>query len=301
MGIHKRKRIHFIINPISGRRPQKDIEQIIYATIDKKQFDVSIQFTDSVGHARQLSREAVASATHIIVAVGGYGTINEVASEMIGSDCILGIIPGGSGNGLARHLGIPRSLPKAIALINKTMTTAIDTATINDKSFVSIAGVGFDAEVAKLFATNKKRGFLSYLRIIIDKFNNYRPKKYVLSIDDDLKISVRAFFISFANSNQFGYNTAIAPNARLTDGLLDVCIVSKPKLWEMPIIANLILLKRIDKSQYVRIIPAKHILISQKKKRFVNLDGEAIKMKRRLVIKVKPKSLNVIIPDHAVR
>ncbi len=274
---------------------------LIHEYIDKTQFDINIQYTEAVGHAKVLSREALEARAHIIVAVGGDGTINEVASQMIGTSCILAIIPGGSGNGLARHLGVPFSIPKAIQLINKGHLTSIDTATINNKSFVSIAGVGFDAEVAHLFANNKKRGFFSYLRIIMHKFNNYKPKRYELTLDDDLRIRTRAFFISFANSNQFGYNTTIAPNARLTDGLLDVCLVSKPKLWEMPIIANLLLLKRIDRSQYVRIITARRIVLKQKKKRFVNVDGEAVKMKRELVIELIPNSLNVIIPRNVIR
>lgn len=295
------KRILFIINPVSGRRHLKNISGLIHKTIDRSKFDVSIQYTESKGHGQALSSEAVEANTDIIVAVGGDGTINEVAAPMIGSASILGIIPLGSGNGLARHLGISRSVRKAIGLINQMHHIAIDTAIINDRSFVSIAGVGFDAAVAHLFAKNDKRGFFSYLGIIRERFRNYQPQNYELVVDGEIQLKTDAFFISFANSNQFGYNTAIAPDASLTDGILNLCIVKKPDLWEMPIIAGLLFLKKIDRSKYVQILPARTIKLTQQHEQYVNLDGEAILMNTELNIKVMPKSLHIITPQHANR
>lgn len=295
------KRILFIVNPVSGRRNLKNISGLIHKTIDASKFDVSIQYTESAGHGKVLSRSAVEARTDMIVAVGGDGTINEVASPMIGSTSVLGIIPLGSGNGLARHLGISRSIPKAIGLINQMHHIAIDTAIINDKSFVSIAGVGFDAAVAHLFAKNDKRGFFSYLGIIRERFKGYQPLHYELTIDGETQLKTDAFFISFANSNQFGYNTAIAPDASLTDGILNLCIVKKPNLWEMPIIAGLLFAKEIDRSKYVQIIPSRSIKLVQQFEQYVNLDGEAILMDKELNIKVMPKSLQIITPRHVIR
>jgi diacylglycerol kinase family enzyme len=217
---------------------------------------------------------------------------------MIHSDTVLGIIPGGSGNGLARHLNIPLTPIKAIELINHLHIMKIDTAKVNDVPFVSIAGVGFDALVAKKFAETNTRGFLTYLRIATNEFLNYKPKKYKLIFDEGKVIKQRAFFISFANSNQFGYNTQIAPNARLNDGKIDVCIAKKPSILQVPILANLLLLKKIDKSPLMEVIPTTGVVVKRKRNRVVNLDGEPIKLKKNLYIKVIPASLKIIIPEN---
>lgn len=291
-----KKKIVFIINPISGGKKKVDIPKAILAEIDYDKFDVDIRFTERIGHAQEISKQCVEDGFDIIVAVGGDGTINEVASEMIGSDCILGIIPRGSGNGLARHLGISRSVNKALGLINSAHTFKIDTASINGKTFISIAGVGFDAKVAELFANSKKRGFLSYFKIIAEKYATYRPKKYSITLDSGKTMTTKALFISIANSNQFGYNTTIAPNAKLNDGKLDICIVKKPFLVEIPLIINLLLLRAIHLSPHVEIIPASKIIIVQSKNRKVNIDGEAIELGKELNIKVNPLSLDIIIP-----
>ncbi len=292
----KKKKIIFIVNPISGGRKGSELSAIISEYVDKLKFDFKIRLTERAGHAGEISRQSVKDGVDFIVAVGGDGTINEVASEMIGSQSILGIIPRGSGNGLARHLGIPRSVTKAINLINTTNTTKIDTAAVNERSFISIAGVGFDALVAKYFADSKRRGFLAYFRIIAEQYHNYRPKKYTLDFGNGKVMEKEAFFISFANSNQFGFNTSIAPNAKLNDGKLDICIVTKPFLVEVPLIANLLLLRKINLSPHVEIIPANSLTIIQPKNNVVNIDGEAVKLGKELKIEVNPLSLNIIIP-----
>jgi len=293
----RKKQILFIINPISGGRSSKKIPDQIKAGIDTDKFTYEIKFTEKAGHARMLATEALVKKTDIIVAVGGDGTMNEVASCLIHSDSLLGIMPVGSGNGLARHLGIPLSVNKAIQLINKGHYQLIDTATVNEKTFISIAGVGYDALIARKFAHSKKRGFSNYLRIVVQTFIKYKPKKYLINMDGNT-IKSRALFISFANSNQFGYHAQIAPKAKLNDGLLDICIAQKPSLFEMPLIANLVLLKMIDKSPHVKIIPAKELIIERKKGKYVNIDGEALQMGKKLEVKIVPSSLKVIIPEH---
>ncbi len=289
-------KIIFIVNPISGARRHPFWRNIINNFIDKKKFDYEIALTQYAGHAKVIAADAVKNKIPVVVAVGGDGTINEVGSQLIGSDTALGIIPLGSGNGLARHLGIPRILPLAIRLINQMKITEIDTAEINGTPFISIAGVGFDALVAKLFAKSSARGFLTYAHIVTNRFAKYKPKKYVIKTIEGEKIKTRAFFISFANSNQFGFNTAIAPNASLRDGFLDICIVKKPNFFELPIVANLLMLRMIDKSPLVRIVKSKEFTVKQKKNRRVNIDGEAMKISKKLHIKVNPLSLKIIVP-----
>ena len=297
----EKKKIVFIVNPISGMHRRVKLSDAIKKHIEKRNFDAVVKETQYAGHAVELSREAVLQKTDVVVAVGGDGTINEVASQIIGSDTVLGIIPQGSGNGLARHLGIPRTIPGAMRLINQLHVTEIDTATVNGVPFVSIAGVGFDALVAKLFAKGERRGFFSYAHLISTNFLYYKPKKYKLRFEDGTVVKTRAFFISFANSNQFGYNTAIAPNARLRDGLLDVIVVQKPGIFDLPLIANLMLLRAIDKSRYVQNYRSGHFWVHRKKNRPVNIDGEARKIDKKLEVKVHPLSLKVIIPKHVVK
>ena len=292
----KKKTIRFIVNPFSGKNEHHHISEIIQSAVDLEKYEFEICLTEFAGHAQQLCREAVESGTNIVVAVGGDGTINEVASQVIHTKTILGIVPIGSGNGLARHLGIPLSVKKAIQLINKCNTAAIDTATINGKAFVSIAGIGFDALVAREFSKNGKRGFFSYLRIITKEYRSYKPKNYILKFDDGEEIKTSALFISFANSNQFGYNTSIAPHAKLDDGKLDVCIVQKPRILAMPLIANLLFLKQVHRSPFVEIIPASRLTV-KRSSRGVNMDGEAVKLKRNLTIEVNSLSLRIIIPE----
>lgn len=295
--MESKKHILFIINPISGSKSLGKIPKRIKAGIDTNKYEIEIKFTKKAGHASILATKAVKNKIDIIVAVGGDGTMNEVASSLIHSDSYLGIIPVGSGNGLARHLGIPLSVNKAIQLINKGHSQEIDTATMNEKPFISIAGVGYDALIARKFANNKKRGFSNYLRIVVQTFIKYKPKRYLIKIDGNT-IKTKALFVSFANSNQFGYQAQIAPKAKLNDGLLDICIAQKPALFEMPLIANLVLLKMVDKSPHVKIIQAKEVIIDRKKGKYVNIDGEAIRMKKKLKIKINPSSLKVIIPEN---
>lgn len=291
-----KKKVVFIINPISGGRRGLNLPTIINKGIDRSKFNIEIRHTEYAGHASEISKKLVKDGTDIIVAVGGDGTINEVASQMIDTKSILGVIPRGSGNGLARHLGIPRTAAKALELINLTHTTKIDTATINDKPFISIAGIGFDAFVAKQFTKSKRRGFFTYFKIIAENYHDYKPKKYNIKFNSGKTIDTEAFFISFANSNQFGFNASIAPNAKLNDGKLDICIVKKPFIVEVPLIANLLLLRRIDLSPHVEIIPSSGLIIEQTKNRVANVDGEAIKLGKKLNIQAKPLSLNIIIP-----
>ncbi|VAW30248.1 Transcription regulator [contains diacylglycerol kinase catalytic domain] [hydrothermal vent metagenome] len=299
--LQKKKKLLFIVNPTSGIHRHIRLTEAINKHINTQKFVSEIKKTNYAGHAVELSREAVRQKTDIVIAVGGDGTINEVASQIIGSDTVLGIIPQGSGNGLARHLGIPRTIQGAMRLINRQHVTEIDTASINGVPFVSIAGVGFDALIAKLFAKGERRGFFSYAHLISTNFLYYKPKKYQLKFEDGNTLKTKALFISFANSNQFGYNTAIAPNALLRDGKLDVIVVQKPGIFELPLIANLLLLRAIDMSRYVQSFRSEHFWVYQKKNRVVNIDGEARKIDKKLEVKVHPLSLKIIIPNHVIK
>ena len=292
----KKRRICFIINPVSGGKSKHNLEGLIKSAFSAENFDISINYTTSAGHATKLSKEAVSKKTDIVVAVGGDGTLNEVGKELVHTPSVLAIIPLGSGNGLARHLKIPLNAKKALEVIKNGQTKTIDTALVNEERFVSIAGVGFDALIAKEFAQKKTRGFVSYAKLVANRFSGYKSKKYKLRFTDGSEKVVRAFFIAFANSNQFGNNTQIAPKASLFDGKLDICIVKKPPLTKMPNIAKLMLRKKIDISSYVDVIQSESVIVKRKKNRVINLDGEAVKISKNFTVKVDSLSLKIKIP-----
>ena len=289
------RNILFIINPISGTGKQRKVELAIEKNLDKANLTFRILYTDAPGKATELCKEAVAQGMDAVIAVGGDGTVNEIGQALVGTGTALGIIPTGSGNGLARHLKIPFNKAKAVQVINQFKVRKIDTATINDKVFLSIAGIGYDAFVAKKFAKAPKRGFFSYFRIVSGEYAGYRPKKYVLEVDGQT-ITRRALLIAFANSNQFGNNTSIDPNATIDDGFIDICILRRIPLLIIPFYAPLLFTKMFHKTHYIEIIRAREATITRKKGKTMHFDGDPVAIGKRLEMKINPLSLNIIIP-----
>ncbi|HOX77455.1 MAG TPA: diacylglycerol kinase family lipid kinase [Bacteroidales bacterium] len=290
----EKRRICFIHNPVSGPRKLARFEDQVRQNLDLDKYDFTIRETGSPKDAMRLASAAVKDKYDIVVAVGGDGTINEVIQGIDQSDVILGIIPGGSGNGLARHLELPLEPEKAIQLINKLNTRTIDLATINGYPFASIAGLGFDARVANKYRKVKKRGFFGYFRVIAMEFFRYRAREFTL-IFNDMVIKRRALLLSIANSNQFGYNTVIAPAARADDGLLDVVIVKKFPVGELPRIIGLLFTGKIDQSAYIESFKTKEIFIIRKRGKRVNIDGEAVKMGKEIFVRILPGKIKVIV------
>jgi len=291
----EKQKIIFIINPVSGVVKETGIELQIEKYLDKDKYNYEIYYTEYAKHAIELSRKAVSEKTDIIIAVGGDGSVNEVVNGIKGSDVVLGVIPLGSGNGLARFLKIPLQIKESIKIINRAKIKQIDTISINETDFVSIAGLGFDALVAKKFAKYHKRGFWSYFKIATKEYQTYRPKKYILHLNGQ-EITTRALMIVFANSDQFGYNTAIAPDAKIDDGLMDVCIVKKIPMYQTPFLIHLLFLKQLDKTNYIDIIKTSEVSVIRKKNRVVNIDGEPIKLTKDLKLKINHLALKVIVP-----
>ncbi|MCK9291982.1 MAG: diacylglycerol kinase family protein [Bacteroidales bacterium] len=291
-----KKQLFFVVNPKAGQRRKESFPDFVQARLNHQVFTFDIAFTQGQGHATTLAQQAVKDGADMVVAVGGDGTINEVARSLIGTTTALGIVPSGSGNGLARHLNIPLSFKGAIEAINEGNIVEIDTVKLNDQVFVSIAGVGYDALIAEQFAKDKHRGFFTYFKLVASLFPGYEPQDYTLTIDEKPMITTKALFISLANSNQFGYNTIIAPNAQLNDGMIDVCIVQKPTIFELPIIINLLFLNKIHHSRQVKIFQANKLSLGRTTNPVVNLDGEPVQMDLMLQAEVNPLSLKVAIP-----
>lgn len=284
-----------MINPISGGKAKKHIPDLIEEELNHELFYYDIVYTDSVDHARKLSKSAAYLGYDMVVAVGGDGTVNEVARGMIGADAALGIIPFGSGNGLARFMNIPMNSKKAIHVINAAHQETIDSAVFNEVPFFNMAGIGFDAHISMEFATLTSRGFSGYIKTTLKALAGYRPKDYVLTIDGK-KYERNAFMISIANSSQYGNDAHIAPHADIKDGLLDVCIVKKFPLYTFPVLAYRLMTKTADKSSYVEIIKGKDIHIARAEAGAIHLDGEPREMDKEISIKVNPLSLKMVVP-----
>lgn len=294
----KRKQILLIINPISGIHHSDNVEKVIYNTLDKNCFDIHIAYTQYPYHGSVLAQEAVEAGMNIVAAVGGDGTINEVASQLVGTSTALAVIPHGSGNGLAYHLHIPINVKKSLKIINDGVIQPIDTCVINGKYFFSIAGVGFDAKVAFDFNQDVKRGFQNYLKYILKNYFEYQSQEYILRIDGEEQIR-DAFFITFANSSQWGYNVKIAPHASIQDGLLDVCICHRPNFIKLlNIDLPFLLSNHFDKSTLVKYVKCRELTISTRNgsPMFLHIDGDAAGEVEKAQLQIKPQSLLTVIP-----
>lgn len=282
----------FIINPISGGKKKDGVPELIEQHLDLKLFKPTIVFSDGVAHAKQIAKEAIGKFD-VAVAVGGDGTINEVASSIVGSDIALGIVPFGSGNGLARFLKIPLDTRKAIQNLGTGKVVAIDSATLNGKPFFNMAGMGFDAHIAEVFSHTEKRGFISYIKSSLQEIATYKAQHYHLVIDGK-PYDRDAFMLSFANSSQFGNDAHVAPQASIQDGLLDVCVIKQFPLWRFPEMAVRMMTKTADKSKFVEIIRGQHIVVTREQAGAFHLDGEPQVGGIEANIILKPHSLKVV-------
>ena len=292
----KRKAL-FIINPISGGKAKDGIPALIGKGIDTSIFDFSIEFTEGAEHATMLGKKAVDEKYDLVVAVGGDGTINEVASALVNTDVTFGIIPSGSGNGLSRFLDVPMDIEEAIRHLNTGRYEVIDTATANNQHFFNMAGFGFDAHIAEVFSKQKARGFFTYAKSAFGEIVKYKPRNYRFSIDGK-KYERSAFMLSLANSSQYGNNAHVSPKASVQDGLLDVCIIKPFSIWRFPEMAIRMFTKTTDRSEFVEIVRGKHIVVSQLQPGPMHLDGEPFMITEDVEINVIPRSLKIIVGDN---
>jgi len=285
--------ILFIINPISGTGKKKIVEQLIKEELTHNKFEVSIRYTEAVGHATMISKEGVEAYVDVIVAVGGDGSVNEVAKGLIGTNVKMGIIPAGSGNGFARHLNIPMDKRKAVILLNKLHSKSVDTASVNDQLFVGTAGVGFDAHIGLKFDEASTRGFWTYLKLTFKEYFNYKEQSYQISIDQKKTINEKAFFMSFCNINQWGNNVFISPNSNIKDGLIRVVLIRKMNLLSVPFFAFRLFSKSVDKSKYYKEFSGKKVEVNQSIN-LIHIDGEPTRLGQKVLVEIKPSSLEVI-------
>ena len=287
-------KIVFIINPIAGGKNKNHFSKVIANHLNTSKFEYELIQTESEKHAYELTKTALLNGAELMVAVGGDGTINEIGSALIGSTATLAIIPYGSGNGLARSLKIPMNTIQAVKLINQFKTAKIDAAKLNEHYFFNMSGMGFDAHISHVFAKDKNRGLLGYIKATFSELKNYRSKNYEIIIDGKT-LKEEAFILSVANSSQYGNEAHIAPRAELQDGLLDLVIVKPFPLYLMPLLALRMFLKTADRSKYLISLQGKSIKINRNNN-VIHLDGEPKLVRENIEIQILAEAINVIVP-----
>lgn len=284
----------FIVNPISGGKDKSFLTDLLKKELENSNYKIA--YTDGPEHATLITLDGIKEGFCDFIAVGGDGTVNEVAKALIGTEFNMGILPQGSGNGLARHNLIPMQMSKAVRLLNNPGVKRIDTCKLNGMPFINASGIGFDAHIGKLFSENKqgKRGFSTYFNMTVNEFKNYKSQDYTITADG-VKLDKNAFLITFANSSQYGNNAFIAPSASMTDGMIDLCIMSPfPPLTILELGFKLFT-KGIENSMYVESIKAKEILVQREMPGDIHLDGEPYVSGKDIKVEIVPKSLNLLI------
>lgn len=298
--MEENKRIIFVVNPISGTSGKNMIMKLIESNLDKEQYVFDIVKTKYQGHAAEIARNAVANGVDIVCAIGGDGTVNEVASALVHTNTALAIIPCGSGNGLARHLHIPVDPVGAINIINNGHVQPMDYGMVNDRPFFCTCGVGFDAFISMKFAEAGKRGPLTYIENVLKNGLKYNPEKYEIDIEGEEGSDAcehktyEAFLISCANASQYGNNVYIAPQASVRDGFLDVTILKPFNVLESTQVAIQLLNGNIDKNSHFRTFRCKGVKIKRTGSGAVHYDGDPITMGKDIEVRIVPEGLQCI-------
>lgn len=286
------QKILFIVNPIAGNKDKQPVIDDIRRRLDEEKYISEFVFTQYQGHASELARETDAE---IVVAIGGDGTVSEVAQSLCGTGKILGLIPCGSGDGLALHLGIRRNVADAVDTINGGLVIEMDYAEVCGKPFFCTAGMGIDALVSFKFAESGERGLKSYIIDALETWKNFRPEHYEIRTDGG-SWSGEAAIVTIANANQWGNRAKIAPHASVSDGLLDVTIVKPFRNTDIPILADRLMHGTLDRSSLVETFRATEVKITRERPGPMHLDGDPCEMGTEICIKVIPAALRIIVP-----
>lgn len=291
------KHIHFILNPIAGNGYNQINLKFLYNYFDKENYAITLKQTTHKKHAIELTKKSVVQRADIIVACGGDGTINEVASCLIGTKVILGIVPIGSGNGLASNLKIPKKIDKALLLIKKQSIKQIDVGCLNNNYFFSNSGIGFNASVVKNYELSQNRKLSGYIKASIKSLKeiNYNSKVEITTNGE--KIITNPLMVFISNSNELGYKFSLTPKASLQDGLLDVLIVFKLNRLKLLLFSILMFFKKHDFLKEVKSFQSDSIKIAQTKTQTFStqIDGETLNINNQNInISILKKSLQVI-------
>ena len=294
--MYRDKNISFIVNPIAGGRKKSHFENLLKMYKEESGLNASIIYTRYAAHAYEIAIEEVKKGTDTIIAVGGDGTINEVARALIDTEVTLGVIPLGSGNGFARHFQYPLNEKKALKIILNNSSIKIDVGFVNDKPFFCTSGLGFDAETSYVFSQHSARGFFVYALSFFKVIRSFRPGKYKIKLDDKI-IEKEAYIINVANISQFGYHFYISPEASASDGYLDLVIIRKFPRFRGIVLAIRSFFGSIHKSKFVEVYKVRVIDIFQpESKKIIHIDGDPEIGEDTLSYRIKERCLRVILP-----
>ena len=289
----KKRKIVFILNPISGTSSKKEIPELIDKTLDHDVFDHEVMLTEYAGHAAEIAKDCATKGIDIVVAVGGDGTVNEVARSLVHTNTALGIIPCGSGNGLARHLCLPLDIKKAIQIINSCKIEAFDYGVINDLPFFCTCGMGFDAFISLKFAEAGKRGPITYLETVLKEGLNYKPETYEVEDETGAK-RYKAFLIACANASQYGNNAYIAPGATMKDGEMDVIIMEPFDTLDAPQIAADLFMKTLTNNSKIKTFRTKSLHIHRKQPGAIHYDGDPIMTGEDIDVHIEHQGIRIV-------
>lgn len=290
------KNIAFIINPISGtKKGKKSMPKIIEKILDHSRWLASYSFTEYPGHGEELARQFARMGFDAVVAVGGDGTLNEVGRGLAGTNTALGVLPMGSGNGFARHIGVPVGLEKAVELLNHCEAIHCDYGLANGRFFLSTCGTGFDATVAEHFQTSGKRGLITYIQKVLEDAFTYTSEHVVLRLDNGTEVEQKAFLVNFANASQWGYDAAIAPKASIQDGLLEVSLMSRHAVLAAPDLVLRMFTKSLDQSLFMDTFKAKSVTLVRDEKLPFHIDGDPVDMEKDVEVKIVEDGLRVLV------
>ena len=293
-----KKSVVFLVNPISGTHSKKELPELIDAVLDKELFDYRILYTEYAGHAAEMARQFAAEQTDIVVAVGGDGTVNEVARSLVHTQTALGIIPCGSGNGLARHLCLPMDIGKSIEIINQCCIEQFDYGIINDLPFFCTCGMGFDAFISLKFAEAGKRGPITYVENVLKEGLKYKPETYEVK-DDSGTHHYKAFLIACANASQYGNNAYIAPGATMKDGEMDVIIMEPFNALDAPQIAADLFMKTLGNNSKIKTFRTSHLEIHRKAPGAIHYDGDPLMTDADIDIHIEHLGIRIVTNPEA--
>jgi len=289
-------KVRFIFNPHSGsNRKNPYLRDRALEFIAARKLDATLVATERPRHATDLARQAVADGCGLVVAIGGDGTMNEVATGLVDTPAVFGLIPCGSGNGLGRHLGIHKAGHGAFRTLLEGRPLSIDTGMVNGFPFFCAAGTGFEALIASRFSTLTSRGFSGYLRTSASAWWSYKPEAYTIHHAAG-SIKVEAFTLAVANSSQYGNNAYIAPRASVHDGLLDLTAVPHVNVFNAGPLLWRLFNGSIDRGTAVTHMQGESFVIERAKPGWIHTDGEPRATTARLEVSLKPQSLRIMVP-----